>query len=576
MNTRNFASIMPLQLKHAMLCLAAFMGLFFTSATYAAQAVATVSKNVVGVHEVFQLQVSIDDNVNTNALDLSVLKEHFNIGTPSASSGTQIINGTVSRSTEWTVALATKEIGEFTIPSFRIGASSTDPITITSLKTASDGQTNTATPDIKVMADLDKSSLYLGESAEYTVRVQLGEQIRQASLTAPSGDGLEVHQLGEDRQVETVLNGKRYLVVIRKYQITPTSAGNITLHGAEFSGTIIKGSRGFGSTLRLPFNKAAEQEVLHVKNKPAGYQGVWLPTEDLQLSQQWQPTTNSVKVGEPITRILTLRVKNIEQSRLPNLNLTYPSSVRVYSEKPVYGSDQGYTTMTLKQVIIPRQDGTLTLPSLAINWWDTANDKQQTSKVDGLSLTVMPGDNPSTIDNNTAAPVNLAPNTTANPQPTPTPQTAETANNPVWIWATGIFAGLWLLTIWLFINERNKRLALIASTTVLIPGTDKAIPSPLAGMRQAIKANDNIQLQYHMQRWQQAQPNHPQEQQVRKLISAIMASSYAAKQSTENGKKDESVKEAQKTLLSLLETIEKEPLRSQTDKKPALTPIEPE
>ncbi|GAL02715.1 BatD protein [Photobacterium aphoticum] len=69
------------------------MLLLFSAASQAAQAVATVSKNIVGVNEVFQLQVSIDDNVNTNALDLSVLGDHFNYGSPQVSSGQNFING---------------------------------------------------------------------------------------------------------------------------------------------------------------------------------------------------------------------------------------------------------------------------------------------------------------------------------------------------------------------------------------------------------------------------------------------------------------------------------------------------
>lgn len=122
------------RMKRYIWSLLALLALMQSSFVNAAQAVATVSKNIVAVNEVFQLTIVIDDNVNTSALDLSPLGEHFSYGRPNVSSGTTMINGAVTRSTEWRIALATKEIGEFTIPSFRIGATTTEPIEISSLK----------------------------------------------------------------------------------------------------------------------------------------------------------------------------------------------------------------------------------------------------------------------------------------------------------------------------------------------------------------------------------------------------------------------------------------------------------
>ena len=102
----------------------------------AAQAVATVSKNIVAVNEVFQLTISIDDNVNTSTLDLSPLDKNFSYSRPRVSSGTSMINGVVTRNTEWQISLMANAVGEFTIPSFKIGATTTEPIVITSLKSS--------------------------------------------------------------------------------------------------------------------------------------------------------------------------------------------------------------------------------------------------------------------------------------------------------------------------------------------------------------------------------------------------------------------------------------------------------
>ncbi|MGF1726175.1 BatD family protein [Photobacterium nomapromontoriensis] len=529
-----------------MIILATSLLMLFSASSQAAQAIATVSKNIVGINEVFQLQVTIDDNVSTNALDLSVLDKDFNYGTPQVSSSTSIINGVASRNTEWSVALASKKTGELTIPSFRIGASQTTPITITSMKSANNSTVDASKPDIKIDYNVDKNKLYIGETSRYTVKIRIGEQMSQAALQAPYGDGLEVKQDGEDNQMEAVLNGRRYLIITRHYQITANKAGDLLLHGATFSGTIIKGGRGFGSTLRIPFEEQATDLTMHVKDKPANYKGLWLPTESLQLEQQWQPTSSEVKVGEPLNRTITLRIKNAEQSSLPNINLSYPDSVRVYNEKPVYGNDDGYTTMTVKQVIIPREEGKLTLPSLSINWWNTTTGKQQTSHIDGKTLTILPGEATTSF---VTSPQNLA--TTNNRAEAPTTTTVATAvqtqNSNWWPWISLVLGLLWFSTVILWLNERKRRTALTAHLSAQssrafsdMPETDSVL-----GMTKALAENQPILLQTYYQQWAKQNPDHPLREKLDTAISEQMKRRYAKEPETAN----ESVKHQLSSLL---------------------------
>lgn len=535
----------------------AFMLPSFASA---AQAVATVSKNIVAVNEVFQLTIAIDDNVNTSALDLTPLEDHFSYGRPSVSSGTTMINGVVTRSTEWKIALAAKEVGEFTIPSFRIGATTSDPIKITSLKSSNANNQNSNQPDIKVDYDIDKDQLYVGESIRYTVRIRIGEQMSQATLVAPSGDGLEVKQIGDDRQAEPVLNGRRYLVITRDYQITASKAGTILLRGAEFRGNVVKSGRGFGSTLRIPVAKQTESLNLDIKDKPSSYKGLWIPTQDLQLEQQWQPDSQEIRVGDPLTRTITLRIKNAEQSSMPNLALQYPDKVKVYNEKPVYSTVNGYTVMTFKQVLLPRDKGDLSLPALSINWWNTDTSQQETSHIDGLEVTVLPGDN---INNSINLPL-LS-------EPTSAPDKTESfgaANIQVvtdsgwWPWLTALFAGLWILTTVLWLKARAPQQ--LASNSEL----QKAKVTPLMGMKQAIKNKQPIQVQAYYQRWSQSNPDHPQQEQLYQAVNAMMAAHF--------GKQPE--KWDNTDLLQLLQSIGQagKHTRKADAKLSALAPLVPE
>ncbi|MEF1220931.1 protein BatD, partial [Photobacterium damselae] len=59
------------QSKWVSLFLIALLTILSPAIAFAAQVEATVSKNIVGLNDVFQLTVKIDDSVNANALDLS-------------------------------------------------------------------------------------------------------------------------------------------------------------------------------------------------------------------------------------------------------------------------------------------------------------------------------------------------------------------------------------------------------------------------------------------------------------------------------------------------------------------------
>lgn len=514
-----------------LLYIALFFSALLSTQAMAAQAEATVSKNIVGVNEVFQLTVAVDDSVNTNSLDLAPLSPDFAYGRPSVSSGTSMINGVISRNTSWTVAVAATKVGTLTIPAFQIGSSKTEPITITVLKSSKQTQAaNANQSSISIEGINDKSSIYVGESINYRVRILIGEQMDQATLAPPYGDGLTATQVGQDAQNEVVQNGRRYIVITRNYQITADKPGNITLHGAKFSGSVIKGSRGFGSTLTMPVDKTAKNIELTIKAKPSNYKGLWLPTSDLQLNQVWQPSVNGkttvdAKVGEPITRILTLRIKNIAQSNMPNISLTYPTSVRSYDEKPEYSEENGYTTMTLKQVIIPRETGKIELPAVSINWWNTQQEKQQTTKVDGLTLNV-------TVDPNARSTI-TPPALTAPSVVTP-PNNANVNNahsnvaqHDYWQWATAVFALLWLITLGLLIKARKTQPA--SNTEIVLKSGTTDVEQAL---KQAITKRETVKIQTYYQQWKQQQheklaANPDLAEQLDNAIAEIMASTYS-------------------------------------------------
>ncbi|MGF1770407.1 BatD family protein [Enterovibrio makurazakiensis] len=531
------------------------------SVAFAGVAEATVSKNVIALGDALQLTVSVDESVSNDALDLSPLDKDFIYGRPSVSSNTSYINGNFSRTTVWRVAIAGKRVGNVTIPSLTIDDMTTEPITV-QVVDAGDKGAQGDTQAVEVIATLDRHDGYIGETFNYRVRLMIGTRLDSPALQAPFGEGMDVAQVGDDVQAEAVVNGRRYVVISRQYQITPTQAGELTLEGAVFSGTEVKGNS-WGSSVGLPISRQANSLTLNISPKPADYKGLWLPTPDLDLTQRWEPNTLSestnAQVGEPINRVISLKIKNIAQSAMPNLNLDYPTSVSVYSDKPEYSEDGDYTVMTVKQVIIPRQAGDVTLPPLSINWFNTSRKQPETSKIEGLTLSIEAGEN-TPITQPIMPDVALTPSA---PAPSNSENVVITAG--YWPWATGFFAVLWLGTLGMYLRRPE---VIVPQNNATARQSIKGTGNALLALKTAVNANDAVAVSTHYRNWKNGHLPFELREGIDAEISAMMASRYRPQ--AESWDNSELL-----SLLSQAETVSKDSAKKATKKGDSLSELTP-
>ncbi|WP_260260273.1 BatD family protein [Vibrio intestinalis] len=414
--------------------------------TWAATLKALVSNNKVVENQVFNLKVVFDEHVDSDAIDFSVLENNFIVSQPRFNTSFRIINGSRSSSSEWVLSLVPKGVGNTTIPAFEVEGQRSQPIQITVTR---DGALPKQDELIAVVSKLDKQQLYPSESATLKVRVIIKRQARQfkdSQFSEPTAQGLEISKQGKDQQFNTVINGVEATVIDKNYTITAENAGKYEIVSSALKGTVIYQSQQ-GSTRFIPIDIEPETFMLTVSAKPSDYQGHWLPASQLELTQQWfdsngnplNPDAVKLTVGDSLTREINLDIDGLAPERFPNLPLTYPSQLRVYSEKPSFTElENGLRRMTLRQVVIPQQSGEVALPELSLPWWNSLAEQQQTAYLTGLQLNV-----------------NEAPN--ANPAIAPQALRVAAENmadapeviveRGIWPYLTGLFALLWLVTL---------------------------------------------------------------------------------------------------------------------------------
>lgn len=426
---------------------------FVSPAAMAANVWATVSKNKVVKNEVFQLRVVVDEKVSSDDIDFSGLEKDFYVGRPSFGSSINIVNGDRSTRSEWNLTLAAQTLGVANIPAFTVNGASSKPIAI---QVTMDTDEPKVSDLVELRSSLDKTTLYPNESASLSTRLIIKadpRRLQSPNVIPPQVDGLTLAQIGEPKQYQSVLGGVEVTVLDQAYRVTANQPGEYTLQGAAFKGSVVYGNDRTGTTKLISVDTPAKTFAIKVEDKPAGYSGVWLPTSELKLTQTWvaangepipSSTTHQAKVGDSITREVTLDIEGLSSDRFPNLKINYPQGIRVYEEKPQFTQlENGFTRMTLKQVLIPQQTGDVQLSEINLNWWDSQNKQQRTAHLDGIALIVSPGES-----------LNIP--VPASQISAPAEVKTVTVKDPgFWPYLTALFALLWVITTALLFRKRN-------------------------------------------------------------------------------------------------------------------------
>jgi len=381
---------------------------------------ATVDKNPAMADESITLTVVANDSMQRNDFDPSILENDFKVIRTSVSSQTQIINLTRSVTTTWTTILFPRRTGRLRIPPITINSISSDPIDVLVVPVSQQSQQETR--DIFISAEITPQNAYVQQQLTYTVKLYLAVELERGSLQVPSITGAVMEQLGEDTEATTIQNGKRYRLVTRQYSVIPQTSGELTLPSPIFEGNIRTRNRGsFGGLFNpsKPVNQIGPEVTVSVLPIPDTFKGSWLPSEFVQINEQWSSDINQLTVGEPITRTITLSVLGVDESVLPDFPDRLPPSIKAYPDQPQITSVNKDGTLIAQRVeniaLVPSRAGNFVLPEISIPWFNTLTKQTEFAKLPAQSITVQP---------NAANPVAPAPVSTQR-------EVAEDTINPV-------------------------------------------------------------------------------------------------------------------------------------------------
>ncbi|MBD1584817.1 BatD family protein [Pseudoalteromonas sp. S16_S37] len=442
---------------------------------------ASVDKNPVLVGEYFTLTIAADGKVSGEQPDTSALTQQFVTGPVSVSSRTSIINGSMSSQTTWQMQVLARQAGTYTIPAFEVAGKRSEPIELKVVPRSDDAQDQ---KDIFVKAQLAPSTLYVQQAGLYTVKLYLGKDLLDGQLSAPQIDDAQITQMGKQKEDYEVVDGRRYMVITREYLVQPQKSGSFTIAPPVFNGQVRENYR------RMAVSAIAEEINIDVKPIPSDYQGTWLPSELVNLSEEWQPADEQVTVGTPITRTITLTALGVTQEQLPDIKLDKITGIRSYPDE----SDRNQLTrdgrvisqLVSSYALVPQSPGIYTLPEVKIPWFNTVINKVNYAMLPARTITVVADPNQS-MAGTPSQPQITQPLNAEQPQATVQQPMQSAPQSKDWVDWLILISGyvLWLLTLAVWIIRKPKKPSENVSAKA-----HKCVINPNADLKNALKQND--------------------------------------------------------------------------------------
>lgn len=398
-----------------------------------AQIKAIVDETQLKLGESVRLVLSTDANLRMIP-DITPLNKDFMILSTERTSSFSNINGQTNLSLQWIIQLQPKHEGKLIIPSIRIGQEKTSPIEI---QVTADQEETSLIPneDVMLIASIDKPNPYVNEQVNYTVKLYTRKPLIDVAYQGPElNDGLII-ALGDTRNYQTKKNGQIYSVEEQHYVLFPQKSGTLQLKSPQLAATSYDG---MAERIKVKANTVSltvKPIPVFAKNMP------WVPATSVQLQQEYEGNLKEVKQGDTLSRKINIEVKGLPGQLLPNLSFAQADGFSVYPESPQIensvSNDQLVGKSTLRVTYLFNKAGQMIIPAIALQWFNTQNQKVETAILPPLSLMVTPVSAPNTQ--------NISPEPISKPR-IDTPEPAQEHARLAWIIAA-VFASAWILTL---------------------------------------------------------------------------------------------------------------------------------
>ena len=382
------------------LCLSAMTA----SDSYAALT-AKVDRTVLDSNETLRAELRYDGQVFAGEPDFEPLTKDFEVLSNRRQQNYSNVNGKTESYTAWTLELRPKRAGILLIPSLTFKKEVSNAVELRVRAAPTNSSANPGTQPIYTETTVDTNTPYVGQQVILTHRLYTSVQLRDFALSELTIDKAELHRLG-DTQYQKVINGRNYLVLEVKYAIFPQAKGTLIIPSLRFAAYEVNNRSQFGvfNNRGNQIIRDTESKVLEVNARPsqASIDG-WMPSTSVTMEQRWSGDIDSVTVGEPVTRTITIRAEGLSAAQITPLQEPQGDNYRGYPDQPqldeIVTANGLAATRIESLALVPNKPGEIVLPAVQLVWWDTNSNQPRIASLSPITLQVSPSSNIDAIAN---------------------------------------------------------------------------------------------------------------------------------------------------------------------------------
>lgn len=493
----------PVRLSFMALFASLLMSLTLVGEAAADALTVQVDRQSIRLNETLSLTVRYEGRQVASDPDFSAL-DQFDILSNNKSTQHSIINGNISAFTEWRLTLSPRNTGQLLIPPLSLHGEHSKAIAITVAEAAKDPISGKE--DVFLETFVDKSTVFVQEQFVVTYRLYFNQSVDSLDTGQFNIAQARVEELPRV-DYQTTVGHTAYGVAEFRYAVFADASGVINI--PEKTWTVRTTDQpgmsrfGFGGGRFKLHRVKTKGLAITVEPKPAEFPASqpWLPAQSVKLEEQWSRSPDEFRVGEPITRTVTIYAEGASPEQLPPL---FPgngtSELKFYPDKPDQDkqlSAQGINATRQESVaIVPSRAGDITLPEVSVSWWNTVENRLEKATLPARTLRVAAaeGQTQTTIESEAV----LAEPDATSPTPTTPPQTAP-ANASIWPWVSGILLLCNLLTLAFLWAQNRKKAAPIPSDE-----SPSNLKNALRRVRQACERRDAATTRVALLEWAQA------------------------------------------------------------------------
>jgi hypothetical protein len=384
------STLMKSTLLKRIYCMALMALLALASSQSWATLSATADRTIIDSNETLQLLVRLDSQALMGEPDFTVIESNFEILSTSRQQQYSRVNGQTQSYTDWNLLLAPKRTGRLLVPSIKYKKDISNAIEITVRKASA---ASAAGQPVYTETLVDKSEVYIQEQLLLTHRLYTSVRLSDLGLDPLKADDTVMQKVSET-QFQKNVAGKNYQVVEIVYALFPQASGKLQIPALRFSayeasnnrygGFSARGNRIIRSTDAKTINVMARPDTIDIDN--------WMPASSIRLDQQWSSPLDQLKVGEPITRNISITAKGLTGAQIMPLSLSESDDYKIYPDQPQLDDSADATGVTgIRResfALVPNRSGEIILPAVTVRWWDTVRQRMQTAKLKAVTLQV--------------------------------------------------------------------------------------------------------------------------------------------------------------------------------------------